>query len=189
MKLTRRRLVLGAVSGLGIYGASVAWNKRYFLRIVHKVVGAPRGPLSQTPMLASAVGSLDDTEKAALWRFFGLLGRTWDMDVGDRASFFSLLDLKTQQAPSYLGEYRNAAARFTALERGQSPEAAVAAMLRPSDGDTLGAHARDFVAREYIVLLLMSGGFRRFGLGKYPGFPGGQGGYRLSKRERAAVPG
>jgi hypothetical protein len=139
-------------------------------------------------ILPSPVGTLTDPEKQALWQLFGALGRTWQMDVGDSASFFSLLDLKTQQPPSYLAEYRNAAARFTELERAQPAALAAKALLRPREGDEGGQHARDFVAREYIVLLLMSGGFRKFGLGKYPGFAGGQGGYRLSKRVES-VPG
>ena len=186
MKLTRRHLLYASLSGAVAAAGGFAWSKRPLLRVPHGWVGYTEKPVVE--LFPSEVGLLTDADKDVLWELMNGLARLWDMDPGIKASFVRLVDLKTNIAPSYLAEYQSAVKRFTELRKASSPEkAARILLLGQKDSDEAAVHARVHVMQEFVVRLLVSGGFRKFSLGKWRGYSGGPRGYRLSQRARARL--
>ncbi len=186
MKLTRRRVLyasLGSVGAFAAAGGALAWSKRLMPRVPKGWVGYPEPP--SFALYPSEVGLLGGEHKEALWELMTALGTLWEMDPGAKATFLRIVDLKTTIPPSYRKEYENAATRFAELKKTKSAQAAARTMLVPPRGaDEAAQHARVYVMQEFVVRLLVSGGFRQFSLGKWRGYAGGPRGFRMSERPR-----
>ncbi|MEJ7597747.1 MAG: hypothetical protein WKG01_07555 [Kofleriaceae bacterium] len=131
------------------------------------------GPAMIAP---EVVGKLAPHTAAALWALFGSIGEHWGLwdgparRLGTRAWFDDVLALKTGRAPSYLGEYRNAAAVLA--ERGlDTLYAAPVPRARPPQ--TRLDHVRTYVAAELVALFVTIGGLHRFGYRAYFGYEAG----------------
>ena len=59
-------------------------------------------------MLPSPPGRLGPEDRKAMWELCRAIGRRWGMEGLTEVDFQGVLDLKTDFAPSYLAEYRNA---------------------------------------------------------------------------------
>lgn len=115
------------------------------------------------------VGLLSVTEKRRLWQCFAAIGQRSETKTDlDQAGFFAVLDLKTQQAPSYLAEYQMAVQTITATLGEQPSSDALDRLFKAED-----PHFRQHVLLEFIQLHLVYGGFRAFGVTNYKGHMGG----------------
>ncbi|MDG2539210.1 hypothetical protein P5Y53_16155 [Dyella jiangningensis] len=137
---------------------------------------------STLPRLPEQVGSLGDTDRRLLRGFFDHLGDRWNLPASTtkKAAFFDdLLSMKTSTAPSYLTEYKEAAAVLLALGgAGASPSSAYERLLGPVGNAGLGAHsrlgrARQFISAEFIAWIMAKDGYARFGYQNYRGLMAG----------------
>ncbi|HZS40323.1 MAG TPA: hypothetical protein VFF06_26005 [Polyangia bacterium] len=165
MKLSRRTLL--CLLGLGGAGATVGlWSFRR---------RAPRSSDNASP--------LSTDEKQRLWEFCEATGALLALPAIAREDFVSVVDAKTQPPTIYLTEYRNALELFNEARRDRSAPEAVKRLIDPNDHSIdleRRERARRLVLLEFIRLYLARGGFRRFGLSRWPGFAGGD--YRVAQR-------
>lgn len=118
-------------------------------------------------------GLLSEPEAAAMWSMFAFIGREWDTArfcrITSPTGLRPVLDAKTTIAPSYLTEYRRAAAALGALVRQYGPEAGMRRFFFSNPDACTG----QMVVSELVMLQVAQGGFRRFGYVNYAGFMGG----------------
>ena len=125
-------------------------------------------------------GTLLGPEREQLLHLFQLIGIRWDMaatGVGADA-FADLVDSKASTQPSYLTEYREAAALLAHASSGGDLSGSADVLLLPRLATTDFATTRlgrfqKFVSNEFMTWYLMRGGFRRFGYVNYRGYGGG----------------
>lgn len=174
VKMKRRDALLALVSG----GAALAAVTSALRRGAHPQAVGPSASHRRLLPLRAELGSLGEREKALLWQLASATGALWSMSELSESELRGFLDLKTQNPPSYLAEYRNALDLFAAAGGDHAPSEAVLAILRRAPGQRADDHARQFVIAEFIALHLASGGFHAFGLARFRGFIGD--GYRAS---------
>ena len=122
-----------------------------------------------------------DAERAGLWRLFQQIGRAWDCAKHDslevRSSWLEFVEAKSTVSPSYTGEYSNAVLVCAELEDVHGDDAY--RRLFFDNGIPAGppmtrlAHAKRFVADEFMSVQIVAGGFKSFGDLNYKGFVGG----------------
>jgi hypothetical protein len=125
-------------------------------------------------------GKLIGDERAQLLQLFQCIGARWDMagtGVGE-AQFADLVDSKTSERPSYLTEYREAAALIARIRANDRPQVTLDALLTPGRDVVEIAATRlgrfqKYVSSEFITWFIVRGGFRRFGYIDYCGYGGG----------------
>ncbi len=117
-------------------------------------------------LISADPGKLSLSTTKVLKKLYLDIGREWAlMEPSEENTRIYVLEdflaAKTEQAPSYLGEYENA----VHLLRESLPFS--------MDLESKVGHVRHYVVREFAELHLVSGGFRRFGFKNYFGHPGG----------------
>lgn len=174
--MDRRTFLLAAAAAM--VGLEATWAEApdldAWLRAEVSAEPAPRRP--------ERTGRLAARHHRALLGLFRHIGERWDMaavsGVGE-PQLSDLLRYKTERPPSYLTEYREAAAVLAEIaERTGSLGEAHDRLLLPLDvpgfpASRLG-RAQRFVSAELIVWYVSQGGFRRFGYANYRGFVGGR---------------
>ena len=130
-----------------------------------------------------APGRLEPAEAERLWRVFAALGGRWGMRTLKRSELLAVLALKTEVQPSYLAEYRSAAALVADPADRDAFERALRSIWAERDLTSPMGHARAHVLAEFIRLHLASGGFRRFGFHNYDGYSAGPRAYRMIPEE------
>lgn len=117
------------------------------------------------------VGLLVDDELDELFDMFRYIGEAWDSasNLDNREAFASVIALKTERAPSYLTEYREAVAELRRRRARDGRDRAMAALFfeRPDP------RIHRFVIAELLRLQIAYGGFRAFGAVNARGCPGG----------------
>ena len=174
--MDRRTFILAAAAAA--MGLDATWAQAPDLDawLLAEVTGPP-GPRD-----AARVGSLARRDHRLLLGFFRHIGKRWELaaasGVGDR-HFASLTSHKTEQRPSYLAEYHEAAVIIAEVRaRTGSLDEAYERLLVPVDLPGFSLHTRlgraqRFVSSELITWIVCQGGFRRFGYANYRGFMGG----------------
>ena len=181
LRVHRREFLIGTFVLLAWVGGTVADGDtpiddatENWLREYVSASALPRSP--------ELTGVLSDVHRRLLHGFFHHLGDRWKLPASSekRAALFDdLMSMKTDIAPSYLIEYKEAAAVLMALgAAGASPMAAYERLLGPADGAVLDAHsrlgrARKFVTAEFIAWLMAKDGYERFGYRNYRGLMAG----------------
>jgi hypothetical protein len=141
---------------------------------------APIGPgaLPDVPFQPSVLGSTSAEDAAAISDFAGVAIQAWAFtDMADYLKLLpGILDLKTQEAPSYLSEYQSAAKLVRAArDRFGSPAMAFPHLMFTERGGAAGigtklGRCRTYVFDEIVRHAVANGGFRKFGLINYDGF-------------------
>ncbi len=144
--------------------------------------------------------TLSESDRQALWDLFVAIGRCWgnlDHDSSSvKSSWLEFIEAKTQSAPSYFGEYRNAITVMRELQDLYGPDNAYAFLLLRSgvpDGPPTSrlAHVKKYVVDEFIRVQVVAGGFKGFGAPAPLNYNGYLGGSRYNRLPRvtAWVPG
>lgn len=143
--------------------------------------------------------TLTETSKRALWDIFVEIGRCWgnlpDDSISVKSSWLEFVHAKTDDEPSYVGEYVNAIAVMQELIEMYGAEHAFTLLflrngIAPSAPTTRLAHAKRYVVDEFIKVQIVAGGFRGFGSPhplNYAGYIGGSR-YNRLPRVRAYIP-
>jgi hypothetical protein len=147
-------------------------------------------------LLPSSTGPLEAAEIEGLWEVFVHIGRTWGAEGADplyqRSQWLEFLQVKTQQAPSYLQEYRSGLEVLAELYRLHGEEMWQKLFFdhgTTSPPTTRLAHLRTFVVEEFIKVWLTSGGFKTYGAGNYNSYvSGSRFAVRLPYRRAASEP-
>lgn len=138
-------------------------------------------------------------QKEQLWDIFVQIGEAWqnmeDQSAEVKSSWLEFIVAKTEQQPSYVGEYANAIAVVQELEQMYGREQAFQKLFFESgipDGPptTRIAHAKIYVIDEFIRVQIVAGGFKGFVKPtalNYKGYIGGSR-YNLQARVRAYDP-
>ena len=131
-------------------------------------------------MLSSALGKMDQPEMDGLWEVFDHIGRTWGAEDANplyqRSQWLEFLHVKTQEDPSYVGEYRNGVEVLRELHQLYQEEMWHKLFFEHGVGDSKTsrlAHLRKFVVEEFIQVWLTSGGFKTYGAGNYNSYVSG----------------
>src|SRR5262249_31843329 len=114
------------------------------------------------------------------WEVFVHIGRTWG-DPGDdpryqRSQWLEFILVKTEQEPSYLGEYQNALRVLAELREVYQEKTWMKLFFEHGTQDrptTRLGHLRVFVVGEFIKVWLTSGGFKTYGAGNYNSYVSG----------------
>jgi len=185
MDITRRKLIIGIFSAVGV---ATAYLSGRVLRIKKNKSDNPKAIGNE--ILFSTTSLLSKRDKSILWELFLELGALWKMSAVTRSQFESILEMKTQQSPSYFEEYQNAINIYRKLLKKHSPANALHYLLKGNQGRTpkkwsLEDHARIYVINEFINFHVRFGGFKKLQLemAKYPGFASGPTGYLKSRFE------
>ena len=123
------------------------------------------------------IGTLEAGAADLLWALFGAIGDRWRMwegparELGTRDWFDDTIALKTERAPSYLGEYQNAATLLRAGVGLDTIHASPVPRARPPV--TRLDHVRTYVTAELVALFVTIGGLHRFGYRAYFGYEAG----------------
>lgn len=106
-----------------------------------------------------------------LWEIFVQIGVAWgnvpENSAGLRSSWLEFIEAKTQQPPSYVGEYANAVAVMQELVEIYGPDQAYSQLFfatGAADGPALTrlAHLKKYVVNEFIRVQITASGFRGF---------------------------
>ncbi|HYT88618.1 MAG TPA: hypothetical protein VEL76_07905 [Gemmataceae bacterium] len=131
-------------------------------------------------LLPSNTGHLSALEVEGLWEVFVHIGQTWGAVGADplyqRSQWLEFLQVKTEEAPSYLEEYRSALAVLAELREVHSDGMWQKLFFEhgtTSPPTTRLAHLRTFVVEEFIKVWLTSGGFKTYGAGNYNSYVSG----------------
>jgi hypothetical protein len=174
----RRSVILGAAAatgaGLLLFLQPALRRTRFVDSVLRKVSGAPG---LRTPELT---GEAPEAVVRQLWLLFTRLADRWQMrvDLGE-TGFRQFIREKTTLPPSYLTEYRQAAAVLEEVELAMESDPSafdqlfVVPLELPGFGATRLARLQQFVIGEFLELQLAFGGFRAFGYRNYRGFTGG----------------
>ena len=125
-----------------------------------------------SPREPTQTQSLPKESKDVLWTIFQFIGKTWrngSFCTLDRRDFDAIIDLKTEQPPSYAAEYRHAIAVFHRLREVHGEDQALHGLFFNHPDQAV----KKFVIAELIELQLVHGGFRLFGFRNFKGFMGG----------------
>jgi hypothetical protein len=133
-------------------------------------------------LMGSGIGSLEPEEVERLWEVFRAIAEAWGSPGTDPALQYSqwleFVKLRTEQAPSYLAEYRSAVEVLEELTR-RYGQGVLRRLLFELGGQTADAattrlaHVKIYVVDEFIRVWLATGGFRAFGAGNYNGYISG----------------
>jgi hypothetical protein len=156
----------------------LTWDVRAGASGGNYLLEAISGPLALRE--PHVTGTLLGPEREQLLHLFQLIGMRWDMaasGVGED-EFADLVDSKASTHPSYLTEYREAAALLAHARSGGDLSGSADVLLLPRLATTDFATTRlgrfqKFVSNEFMTWYLMRGGFRRFGYVNYRGYGGG----------------
>lgn len=162
------------------------------------------GPISHGQVAATLLDHEDHTltaaQREALWEIFVEIGRCWgnfdDDSANVHSSWSEFIEAKTQQPPSYVGEYANAVAVVQELVQMYGREDAYRQLFLHS-GIPSGppvtrlAHAKRYVVDEFIRVQIVAGGFKGFVTPSPANYNGYVGGSRYNRLPRVAayVPG
>ena len=133
-------------------------------------------------LTASPTGKLAAAEKEALWSVADGIGAIWNMKHVPKAAFLEIVDMKTEQPPSYLAEYRHAIGSLRASRDKMPVRDFIAATIGAGSAQAADPRIAMFVVGEFARLQLAYGGFRQFGLQRYRGFMGDRSYRRLADR-------
>ena len=124
-------------------------------------------------------------ERDELWKIFVEIGRCWqnlpDDSASVKSSWLEFIQAKTENEPSYAGEYANAIAVVQELVGMYRREDAFKRLFLENgipDGPPMTrlAHAKRYVVDEFIRVQVVAGGFKGFvesGSLNYKGYVGG----------------
>lgn len=144
-------------------------------------------------LLPGDIQELTAREIDILWRLFQAIGRVWQ-DIGQdsvniKSDWLEFVHAKTRVAPSYTGEYSNAASCLTELINKYGEDAAYQTLLLehgmpdpPPPPLTRVAHAKVYVINEFIRVQVAKAGFKSWKGSNYKGFIGGS---RYNRKPRA----
>jgi hypothetical protein len=122
---------------------------------------------------------LTHANREALWEIFKQIAVVWKNVGYDssnlKSSWLEMLKHKSEQPPSYTGEYINAIHVVNELVRIYGEEWAyrklfLANGIPPGPPATRLAHAKRYVVDEFITMQVMMSGFKHFGGKNYHGF-------------------
>lgn len=127
---------------------------------------------------------LDDSQINELWSMFGGIAIHWDLKIEVellRSRWLDMLEARSSGAPGYRAEYVNAARVFKELVEKFGDAAAIAKIYEHTkvtdakQATTRLAHAKFYVANDFIRCFVATGGFRGFvpKARNYTGFMGG----------------
>lgn len=171
--LLRWGLSAGFVASLPLGKLSIAQTVEASLL---EFIGTERLPIN-----SSNIGELSGEDFAAISGICEFVRTGWELDIDIDAYLPRLrrdLGVKTGEVPSYLSEYRSAAALVDALTA-DDPEQAWTTLLFAEFPDvdlapTRLGRARRLVFAEIIAHMIpISGSFKSFGIVNYAGFAGG----------------
>jgi hypothetical protein len=142
---------------------------------------------------------LSAADREFLWGIFVEIGRCWenlpDDSASVKSSWLEFLHAKTDDEPSYIGEYANAIAVVQELVEMYGREKAFTLLFLRSgipDGapTTRLAHAKRYVIDEFIKVQIVASGFKGFNKPNAYNYGGYVGGSRYNRlpRVRAYVP-
>ena len=142
------------------------------------------GPFSKQELPAHLLTSdpvaLNADEVGRLWELFDHIGRTWgardDDPLYQRSQWLEFLQVRTEHAPSYVAEYRNAIQVLDELRRVEGDEMWQKLLFAHGTSGppiTRLGHLRVFVVEEFIQVWLTSGGFKSYGAGNYNSYISG----------------
>lgn len=138
---------------------------------------------------------LTELQRDRLWELFIEIGQNWRTRRGAydtanlRSSWLEFIDAKTRYAPSYVGEYVNAAEVLDELIDMYGRDAAYSKLffesgIAPGSTVTRIGHLKRFVVDEFIRMHITAGGHKSFGGENYHGYLGGSR-YTRTPRVRA----
>lgn len=128
---------------------------------------------------------LTQYERDQLWKLFQAIGLCWDdlyfrnKDSSTlRSSWLEFIEAKTQNEPTYIGEYSNAVHCINELKELYGPYNAYTFLFLKNgipDGPPVSrlAHAKRYVVDEFIRVNIVASGFKSFGGENYKGYIGG----------------
>lgn len=132
---------------------------------------------------SQTTGLLPDGDKMALWNLFQNLAEAWEMKNDNelnQAGLYEFLDLKTNQQPSYLREYRYTIGLLNKLPNDQrvDPIKFLQIIRNPIPPDNVNEDDFDafiqWVIAEFVVVILINGGFKKLApLKNIKGYKGG----------------
>lgn len=142
------------------------------------------GPISRQEfpirLLPSNPGRLAAGQVEGLWEVFVHIGKTWgapeEEPLYQRSQWLEFLNVKTEQEPSYLAEYRSGLEVLNELERLHGEGRWQKLFFEhgvTGPPTTRLAHLRVFVVEEFIKVWLTSGGFKSYGAGNYNSYISG----------------
>lgn len=132
-------------------------------------------------------------QREQLWELFVEIGKAWrNMDhqsANVKSSWMEFIHSKTEQQPSYVGEYANAIAVIQELEQMYGREQAFQKLFFESgvpEGPptTRLAHAKIYVIDEFIRMQVVAGGFKGFVKPTALNYKGYVGGSRYNETSR-----
>ena len=163
------------------------------------------GPIASGTVSANLLDHEDQHLSAAaremLWTIFAEIGRAWGNverdSAGLRSSWLEFVEAKTNQPPSYIGEYVNAVSVVQELIEIFGHEEAFS-LLFFANGIPAGppltrlAHAKTYVVDEFIRVQITASGFRgfasdRFSSNRSLNYPGFIRGSRYNERPTARL--
>lgn len=135
-----------------------------------------------TPRKANMSGTLDSDQRSIFERYADFISSQFDFDLSNETTGFSInefLELKSGQHPSYLFEYHDFlnSVNLLAAELGSEKDAFQFLFFHEirleEDKISRLAHHRVFVLWELANILVLSGGFKTWGIKNYTGYMGG----------------
>jgi hypothetical protein len=148
------------------------------MNITHILTGPVCNEVIPAGLIQSENQLLSAAQKEVLWHLFEQIGVVWDnLEYGSsnlKSSWLEMLAAKTNVSPSYTGEYINATYVLQELIALNGDEAYARLFLGysqpPGPATTRLAHAKTFVANEFITMQVMASGFKHFGGKNYHGY-------------------
>jgi hypothetical protein len=139
---------------------------------------------------------LSPHQRDQLWGIFVEIGRCWrnlpEDSISVKSSWLEFIRAKTENEPSYVGEYANAIAVVQELVRMYGHQEAFSLLfLRNGIPDgapvTRLAHAKQYVIDEFIRMQIVASGFRGFVKPTSLNYNGFVGGSRYNRLPRARL--
>jgi hypothetical protein len=179
-KISRRALLLSGAATVAASAAAgaVLWPYRPHL---FERLGTTRFRLPKAALPLCSPGTLSAGAREAMRGYFDQLAGTLELPPLTSGEFTAVVNLKCEEAPSYLAAYQHFAASLP--QGGAATEDFLSDLVeRAVGGNEADAQSLRFVVYEFVWLQYARGGFREIGLTNAAGHSGGPNGYRLSVR-------
>lgn len=135
-------------------------------------------------MIEPSGEALTELQLASLWQMFSAIQRHWNLDFPVdllRSRWLDMIEAQSTGTPDYKGEYANAARVFDAMITAFGEARAITIVFeetivtKAENARTRLAHAKFYVANDFIRCFVATGGFRGFvkNARNYTGFMGG----------------
>lgn len=176
MMLTRRKMLVVASAGItavatGLTGHGCDGGSKSEAPKARASLPTP----SSGDLIVAEPGPLPSEDRETLRRVADQLAKRWKFPALEDETLKDLLILKSERAPSYLGEYHSAADLYRAASSRHGETAALDRLLNPNlKPESREGHAHRFVIVEMLHLIVIYGGFRVLGYENYPGHTAGE---------------